>query len=131
MAGTIVSDTVQDGTGNSTPTTTVIKGSAKAWVSYNGVGQVVRNSFNVSSVTFNANGIYTVNFTNAIASADPATLVSAGGVDTGTYVTFPTLGSYNSSASYSTTTSVRVYVSSPGSGTPGFNAYYYCVAVFA
>jgi hypothetical protein len=127
---TLVAQTISNGT-VSTSSANVIQGSAKAWVSYNGVGQTVRNSFNVSSVTYNQAGSYTVNFTTAIASADPATLVSATGTDTGVSVTFPTLGSYNSSATYSTTTSVRVYVSASGSGVPGVNAYYYCVAVFA
>jgi hypothetical protein len=36
MAGTIVSDTIQDGAGASTSTTNVINGSAKAWVNYKG-----------------------------------------------------------------------------------------------
>jgi hypothetical protein len=130
MAGRLTISTLNNDTGV-LAVANGMTGICKSWVSYNGVGQVVRNSFNVSSVTYNAAGNYTVNFTTAIASADPATLVSAGGVDTGIYVTYPTLGSYNSATSYSTTTSVRVYVSSPGSAVPGYNAYYYCVAVFA
>ena len=36
MAGTIVSDVLQDGAGNSTATTNAIKGSAKAWVNFGG-----------------------------------------------------------------------------------------------
>ena len=43
----------------------------KAWVKFNGTGAVaVISSFNVSSITDNGTGLYTVNFTTALASAD-------------------------------------------------------------
>ena len=66
MAGTIVADTLQDGSGNSTATTNAIKGSAKAWVDYNMTTQVIAQSYNVSSVTYNGTGSITVNFTTAL-----------------------------------------------------------------
>jgi hypothetical protein len=51
----------------STAVTNVINGSAKAWVNFNGTGTVaIRGSFNVSSITDNSTGVYTVNFTNAM-----------------------------------------------------------------
>ena len=51
----------------SVPSQTVISGSAKAWVNFNGVGTVaIRASFNVTSITDNNTGDYTVNFTNAM-----------------------------------------------------------------
>ena len=78
MAGTIVSDTVQDGAGNSTSTTNCIKGSAKAWVTYNGVAQTITASFNVSSVTYNGTGDYTINYTTAIPSANYAIFTTGG-----------------------------------------------------
>ena len=66
MAGTIVADTLQDGAGNSTAMDNAIYGSAKAWVSFNGVsGTTIRASYNVSSVTRTAAGYYTITFTNA------------------------------------------------------------------
>ena len=44
---------------------------AKAWVNFNGTGTLsVRDSFNVSSVTDNGPGDYTVNFTNNMGNAD-------------------------------------------------------------
>lgn len=53
------------------PTDTVVDGSAKAWVNFNGTGTVaIRASFNVSSITDNGTGDYTVNFTNALADAN-------------------------------------------------------------
>jgi hypothetical protein len=49
----------------------------RAWVNFNGTGTVaIRASFNVSSITDNGTGTYTVNFTNALPDADYA--VSAG-----------------------------------------------------
>tara|TARA_Y100000033_G_C2703755_1_gene89880 strand:- start:2 stop:385 length:384 start_codon:yes stop_codon:yes gene_type:complete len=46
---------------------------AKAWVNFNGSGTVaIRDSFNVSSITDNATGRYTINFTNAFSNANYA-----------------------------------------------------------
>jgi hypothetical protein len=44
---------------------------ALAWVNFNGTGTVaIRSSYNVSSITDNGIGQYTVNFTNAMADAN-------------------------------------------------------------
>jgi len=49
---------------------------AKAWVNFNGTGTVaIRASGNVSSITDNGTGDYTVNFTTAMPDANYATLV--------------------------------------------------------
>lgn len=49
----------------------VINGSAKAWVNFNGTGTVaIRAGYNVSSITDNGTGDYTVNFTTALSSAN-------------------------------------------------------------
>jgi hypothetical protein len=61
-------NTIQDSTGSSSP---AINGLAKAWVNFNGTGTVaIRASLNVSSITDNATGDYTVNFTTALADAN-------------------------------------------------------------
>ena len=70
MAGTFVSDTIQNGAGATVPTTTVINGSARAWVNYNAVTQTILGSFNVSSVTYTSTGVYVVNFTTAMPNAN-------------------------------------------------------------
>lgn len=76
MAGTIVADTIQDGAGNSTAMDNAIYGSAKAWVNFNGVTTItVRSSYNVSSVTRNALGDYTVNLTTALADANGSVVI--------------------------------------------------------
>ena len=66
MAGTLTISTLSDGT-NSTSATNCIQGSAKAWVQFS--SGTVNASYNVSSVTANGTGDYTVTFTNAFADA--------------------------------------------------------------
>lgn len=69
MAGTLTISTLSDGT-NSTSATNPIKGSAKAWVNFNGTNGSVVASYNVSSVTRNGTGDYTLNYTNALADSN-------------------------------------------------------------
>jgi hypothetical protein len=53
----------------------------KAWVNFNGTGTpAIRAQFNVSSITDNGTGNYTVNFTTALADAN-FSAVSSTGVD--------------------------------------------------
>lgn len=53
-------------------------GLCKAWVNFNGTGTVaIRASYNVSSITDNGTGDYTVNFTTALADANYSYTVSA------------------------------------------------------
>ena len=86
MAGTVVADTLQaaststlvlkNGVANTPPTIqdsagTEIGTLCRAWVNFNGTGTVaIRASFNVSSITDNGTGDYTVNFTNALPDAN-------------------------------------------------------------
>ena len=51
----------------------------RAWVNFNGTGTpAIRASGNVSSITDNGTGTYTINITTALADTNFATLVSAG-----------------------------------------------------
>ena len=69
-------NTLQNAAGTSDP---AISGAAKAWVNFNGTGTVaIRASFNVSSITDNGTGVYTVNFTNTLADANFSVVVTAG-----------------------------------------------------
>ena len=57
-------------------------GVCRAWVNFNGTGTVaIRASFNVSSITDNGTGNYTVNFTTAMADADYSFVASCGNGD--------------------------------------------------
>ena len=67
MAGKIVADTLEHSTAGSIATNYVVEGSAKAWVNFDGTGTIAsRDSLNVSSLTDNGTGDYTVNLTNNI-----------------------------------------------------------------
>lgn len=102
MAGTLTISTLSDGT-NSTSSTNCIQGSAKAWVTFNGgTTATVLQSFNVSSVTYTTTGIYTVNFTTALASTNAAGIASAG-INSNSYA-------YSAACSSLTTTSCKVGV---------------------
>ena len=51
--------------------------SARAWVNFNGTGAVaIRESGNVSSITDNGTGDYTINFTTAMPDADYSSVFS-------------------------------------------------------
>jgi hypothetical protein len=61
-------DAIQNRTGGDLITA---KGMARAWVNFNGQGTVaIRSSFNVTSITDNGTGLYTLNFTTAMPTAD-------------------------------------------------------------
>jgi len=73
MAGTLTISTLSDGT-NSTSSTNCIQGSAKAWVSLTTTSSAtIGASYNVTSVTRNSAGNYTVNFTTAFSDNKYAT----------------------------------------------------------
>ena len=101
MAGTIVSDTIQNGAGTSTSTSNVIAGCAKAWVNFNGTTAAIYSSYNVSSVTHTGTGTYTANFTTALANAN---YVITGSVGTST------TGVFGSTSSPKTTTTCQINI---------------------
>ena len=70
---------IVDNTGNTVTGSTVVQGTAKAWVSYNASTTTIRSSFNCSSVTRNSASNYTFNVANAFADANYATVCTVGG----------------------------------------------------
>ena len=71
MAGTIIVDTINSSVASTPPVFqangTEVGTLCRAWVNFNGTGTVaIRASFNVSSITDNGVGDYTVNLTNAM-----------------------------------------------------------------
>jgi hypothetical protein len=83
----------------------------RAWVNFNGTGTVaIRASGNVSSITDNATGLYTVNFSNAMPDANYSSVSTSGqagsttcyvfGINTGT-------GSSGDAAALKTTTQIQ------------------------
>ena len=84
---TLKVNTIQNTSGGSSSTPEQIEqGRAKAWVNFNGTGTVaIRDNFNVSSITDSGTGVYTANFTTAMANANYASVVSSGNNDKGRY----------------------------------------------
>ena len=118
MAGTLTISTLSDGT-NSTSSTNCIQGSAKAWCNFNGnsgASPVIRASYNVSSVVRNAQGDYTVNFTNAFADANYCVTTSLTR-DTTNNNYGMTLNVGQATSSFYATTFVRLYGSYVGATT--------------
>jgi hypothetical protein len=75
MAGTITATTIQNDT-SSPPTfrnnSVEIGRLCRAWVNFEGSTAAIRGSFNVSSVTRNSSGNWTINFTTAMPNANYA-----------------------------------------------------------
>ena len=71
MAGTLVANTINTDTGLFS-TNNAYLGVAKAWVNFAGASGTINGSFNVSSVTRNSTGYYSVNFTTAMANTNYA-----------------------------------------------------------
>ena len=63
MAGKLTLSTLNNDTGV-LATQNGMTGIAKAWVNYNGVSQTINGSFNVTSVTRNSTGNYTIDIFN-------------------------------------------------------------------
>jgi len=84
---TLKVNTIQNTSGGSSSTPAQIEqGRAKAWVNFNGTGTVaMRDNFNVSSITDSGTGVYTANFSTAMANANYASVVSTGNNDKGRY----------------------------------------------
>lgn len=95
---------------------------AKAWVNFNGTGTVaIRASGNVSSITDNGTGVYTVNFTNPMPDANYVVCGSGGGTQVSAVFTKGTNADM-------TTTSVKVQNIWPGSN--WYDSEAMCVVVF-
>jgi hypothetical protein len=78
MASELRVNTLKDAAGNnSIATSFVAGGSAKAWVNFNGTSTIAaRTSLNLSSLTDNGTGDYTVNLSNAFSDESAATMSS-------------------------------------------------------
>ena len=89
---------------------------ARAWVNFNGTGTVaIRASGNVSSITDNGTGDYTVNFTTAMVDANYTPVVTAKQSSNGTQICFPVVPNEANVL----TTSCRVAMQASGAGGGG------------
>ena len=106
----------------------------RAWVNWTGGGTTINGSGNVTSITRNGTGSYTVNFTTAMPDANYSSswaVSNAGAAPVGVVVglTGPNLNSNNYSAANITTTSCRVLIGNMSASTPA-DPTGYCSATF-
>ena len=100
----------------------------KAWVNFNGTGTVaIRASYNVSSITDNGTGDYTVNFTSALADANYSVVGSCSKNATGD-TDYNGIAVAVGSATPLSTGSVRVIASVQGLGL--FDRVFMFVSIF-
>jgi hypothetical protein len=71
MAGKLTISTLNDSSGVFA-TQNAMSGICQAWIDYSNSAQTIKASFNVSSVTYNGTGDFTINFTTALADANYA-----------------------------------------------------------
>jgi uncharacterized protein (AIM24 family) len=132
---------VADGSGNLSVTgnlsfnsgygSSVVAYGCRAWVNFNGTGTVaIRASGNVSSITDNGTGDYTINFSTALSDIDYDVVGSASNNNTfgSILVNINSTSSGGNLTSTPTTSATRLTVAQPNIGyidTP-----YICVSVF-
>lgn len=117
--GSLLADVVQGSTAGTPPqfndgNGTQVGTLCRAWVNFNGTTSpgTIRASFNVTSVTKNGTGDYTVNFTNALSDANYSVTGSAGTTTSNQYVF-----KVNTTSALSTT-AVRIGTTTMSGGSP-------------
>jgi hypothetical protein len=121
---------------SSAPATVNTNQLAKAWVNFDGVTTTtINSSFNVSSVTRNSTGDYTVNFTNAMSNANYAIVCMAANSNFGQANTASLKygdGTQNGGTSPSLKSTTQVeFVLGIGNSTTYFDSYGINVVVFS
>jgi hypothetical protein len=108
----------------------VAPGLCKAWVNFNGTGTVaIRAAFNVSSITDNGTGIYTVNFTTAMPDANYSFSLSLQRISTGAQANQNIVPTINDGAGNVSASSLRVRAyASPGN--TSFDVDIFTIAIF-
>jgi hypothetical protein len=101
----------------------------RAWVNFNSSSgtPTISAQFNVSSITDNGAGLYTVNFSNAMSDANYAVTAMADGIYNGTICS---IGHGDSDNTGMASGSVRVEGRGGSGGGSAGDSTYYCVAVF-
>ena len=93
MASILRVNTLTDASSNnSTAMSTINQGTAKAWINFNGTGTIAtRDSFNVSGITDNGTGIFTVTISNDFANVNYSATIGNCGYDGGQDTRFQNL----------------------------------------
>jgi hypothetical protein len=102
----------------------------KAWVNFNGTSTVaIRASYNVSSITDNGIGLYTVNFTTALADANYAIVATAAPTYNGSVVSTGN-ATTDDNVYLATTTACNFMVRGNGSSFTTYDPLAVSVAIF-
>lgn len=124
-------NTLQNAAGTGQP---AMSGAAKAWVNFNGTGTVaIRASFNVTSITDNGVGDYTVNFTNAMEDANYTAVWTVGPDSTGAGPQYmlPRMTNFSAAANaYQAQTTVAIRVGSSNSAGTMYDTVVGAVVIF-
>lgn len=104
---------------------------ALAWVNFNGTGTVaIRSSYNVSSITDNGTGDYTVNFSTALTDANYIPVFGTTGQGVGDNRASAVIqGVYTTGPTTKTTSALRINTGATSSATP-FDMFEINVAIF-
>ena len=135
MAGTVIADRLEAANGSqlvidngvalTPPTITDVNGVqigtfCRAWVNFNGTGTVaIRASFNVSSITDNGAGDYTINFTTAMQDANYAATLGSRATNADMNSTFAIYFRSVAYGSVQTASSLRVNTGTASTGASG------------
>jgi hypothetical protein len=105
---------------------------ARAWVNFNGTGTVaIRASGNVTSITDNGTGDYTLNFATALVDGNYAVSLCTTEYASTNNVIYPTItGTTGSGATLQSTTQLRINTASLGSPATKYDMALICVSVF-
>lgn len=138
MTGTLKPGAVLSTATNTAPvfrdsTGTEIGTLCRAWVNFNGVGTVaIRAAFNVSSITDNGTGDYSVNFTNAMLDVNYSPVISTSPAYSVTRNCSVQMASNGAAIEVAPTTSLYRFSTSQGAAAAGtaFDAKYICASFF-
>jgi hypothetical protein len=103
----------------------------RAWVNFNGTGTpAIRASGNVSSITDNGTGDYTVNFTNAMPDANYSAVCVNGVLDGGTTKSIASINRDNGNGAEVAPTTTAVRITSGAFNNSDLDVKYFNVAIF-
>lgn len=124
--------TIQDTAGsNSSTPAAIANGIAKAWITFNATNSTIRASYNISSLTKNGTGDFTLSFTNAMADTNYCTAGSAGVAMNVEPAGLCGYTNTNTSLGITrSTTQVRMGTCSVTTGAPASDRDYGCFVVF-
>jgi len=131
MAGSFVANQLNTDTGVF-QNNNAFNGMAKAWVIFNGASPTIYGQHNVSSITRNAAGDYTINFLIPMVNANYSVIGSSSLNTTSAAYTFVISNAMSTTpfVQAPTTTACRIVVTNSNASSGVVDAFYTSVAIF-